>query len=154
MSAEKHNDEYISDVRKRINELCEENELQGLLESRHRSRSLTVGQTSGGVVEFGMRNEYSHLYYLVNPVEGVELLGQIASAIGVEIAIRPRDDFASWRSWDAQLPASIHWMGAAPWQLDEDERKKLSEAKSKKISDKLLEESDKTENNTDEGDKL
>ena len=131
-----HQNEEISEVRKRINQLCEENELQGLLDNRNRSRSVTIGSAGGGVIEFSMRNEWANLYYLANPVEAIEILGELASACGVEIAIRPRNDFASWRSWDTDLPGAIHWMGAAPWQLTDEDKKAISESKHKESQNK------------------
>ena len=128
--------EEISETRKKINQLYEENELQSLLDNRNRSRSISIGSAGGGVIEFSMRNEWANLYYLANPVEAIEILGELASACGVEIAMRPRNDFASWRSWDTELPGSIHWMGAAPWQLSDEDRKAISESKSKESQNK------------------
>ena len=63
----------------------------------------------------------------------VEIIGQLAAAAGLDIAIRPKRDFSSWRSWDTSLPSSVQWMGAAPWQLSEEQRIELEAAKSKNI---------------------
>lgn len=127
-------EEGDSEIRKKIKQVCEENELQSILETRSRSRALHVGQSCGGTIEFAMRNEWSHLFYIANPVEAIEIMGSIAAACGVEIAMRPRNDFSSWRSWDTSLPSSVHWMGAAPWQLKEEDRKELGEAKKRENS--------------------
>ena len=95
-----------------------------------------------------MRGDHANLWYLLQPVEAVEIIQQLAASAGLEIAIRPRQDFASWRSWDTSLPGSVHWMGAAPWQLGEQQRAELEAAKAKNI--KAIEESKENyENETD-----
>lgn len=129
-----------SKIRQQIHNLYEENELAQLKQSQARGRSLTVGTAGGGIIELCIRADYSSLWYQIPPTEAVELIGQLAAAAGVEIAIRPRNDFASWRSWDQNLPGSVVWMGAAPWQLTEEDRALLAEAKAKNI--KAIEGSD------------
>ncbi len=129
----------VSKTRQRIQEIYEQNELASLEQNKTRARSLTIGATSGGVIEVSMRGDYSNLWYLLQPVEAVEIINQLAAAAGVEVAMRPRNDFASWRSWDTSLPPSVHWMGTAPWQLDEEARQQLEAAKAKNI--KAIEES-------------
>jgi hypothetical protein len=130
----------ISKTRQQINAIYEENELAGLKQNQFRGRSLTVGSATGGIIELCIRGDFSNLWFQMQPTEAVELIGQIAAAAGVEIAMRPRNDFAAWRSWDATLPASVQWMGAAPWQLSEEDRTLLAEAKAKNI--KAIEGSD------------
>lgn len=130
----------ISKTRQQIQNLYEENELAGLKQNQSRGRSLTVGTAGGGIIELCIRADFSSLWYQLPPTEAVELIGQLASAAGVEIAMRPRQDFAAWRSWDPNLPASVAWMGAAPWQLSAEDRALLAEAKAKNI--KAIEGSD------------
>jgi hypothetical protein len=130
----------ISKTRQQIQDIYEENELAGLKQGQSRGRSLTVGTAGGGIIELCIRGDFSSLWYQLPPTEAVELIGQLAAASGVEIAMRPRNDFASWRSWDATLPTSVAWMGAAPWQLTEEDRALLAEAKAKNI--KAIEGSD------------
>ena len=89
-----------------------------------------------------MRGDFSNLWYQMQPMEAVELIGQISASIGVDIAIRPKQDFASWRSWDTTLPPSIAWVGAAPWQLSEEQREELDQVKVKNI--KTIEGSDES----------
>jgi len=122
-----------SKTRQQIHNLYEENELAQLKQSQSRGRSLTVGTAGGGIIELCIRADYSSLWYQIPPTEAVELIGQLAAAAGVEIAIRPRQDFASWRSWDPTLPGAVTWMGAAPWQLPEEDRALLAEVKAKDI---------------------
>ena len=67
---------------------------------KHRAASVTVGTAFGGSVELSMRNnDGTFLYVVLQPVEAVELLHQMAAGLGCHIAIKPRDDFASWRQW-------------------------------------------------------
>ena len=138
----------VSKTRQKIRELYEENEFANLKANQTRARSFTVGTTTGGLIELGMRGDHANLWYLLQPVEAVEIIQQLAASAGLEIAIRPRQDFASWRSWDTSLPGSVHWMGAAPWQLGEQQRAELEAAKAKNI--KAIEESKENyENETD-----
>lgn len=65
-----------------------------------RSRSVTVGTAFGGVTELSMRaNDGSHLWCVMQPVEVIELIHQLAASVGCHIHIQPRKDFASWRNW-------------------------------------------------------
>lgn len=133
----------VSKTRQKIHELYEENELANLKQTQTRARSLTVGTTTGGIIEVCMRGDFSHLWYTLQPVEAVEIIGQLAAAAGIEIAMRPRQDFASWRSWNTSLPESTHWIGAAPWQLREEQRAEIEAAKAKNLI--AIEGTDETE---------
>jgi hypothetical protein len=123
----------LSKNRQKIREIYEQNELANLIENQTRARSLTIGTANGGIIEVGLRGDNSHLWYLLQPIEAVEIINQLAAAAGLEIAIRPRQDFASWRSWDTSLPPSIQWMGSAPWQLSDEEHQLLQEIRAKNI---------------------
>lgn len=129
----------VSKTRQKIQEIYEQNELASLEQNKTRARSFTIGTTTGGIIEVSMRGDYSNLWYLLQPVEAIEIINQLAAAAGVEVAMRPRNDFASWRSWDTSLPPSVHWMGTAPWQLSDEAREQLEAAKAKNI--KSIEES-------------
>lgn len=107
-----------SDIREKINRIYEENELAGLLQNKNRSRSLTVGTAFGGTVEVSMRGDYSSLYALIQPVEVVELIEQLAASAGLQVALRPKQDFASWRGWDKNID-DRYWVGSAPWNCNE-----------------------------------
>jgi len=119
--------ERVSKTRKLIHAECEANELADLKQRQTRARSFSIGTTTGGIVELNMRGDFATLWYQVNPVEAVELIEQLASAIGLEIAKRPKNDFTSWRTWDANMPDFSHWKGAAPWQIGPNERDILAE---------------------------
>lgn len=123
----------ISKTRQKIRDLYEENEYANIKQNQTRARSFTVGTTTGGIIEVAMRGDFSNLWYLLQPVEAVEIINQIAAAAGLEVALRPRQDFATWRGWDTSLPASTHWVGAAPWQLTEEQRVELEAVKAKNI---------------------
>jgi hypothetical protein len=129
----------ISKTRQKIQNIYEENELASLEQNKTRARSFSIGSACGGIIEVSMRGDFSNLWYLLQPVEAVEMINQLAAAAGIEVAMRPRQDFASWRSWDTSLPASVHWMGSAPWQLSDEAREQLEAVKAKNI--KAIEES-------------
>jgi hypothetical protein len=105
-----------SKIRKRINEIYEENELANLEASRTRARSFTVGTAFGGIVEVGMRGDFSTLYCLLQPVEAVEFIEQLAAAAGLQVALRPKQDFSTWRGWNVEAD-DRYWVGAARWQV-------------------------------------
>lgn len=69
-------------------------------ESDARARSLTVGTAFGGAVEVTMRrNDASYTYAILQPVEAIEFIHQLAASAGCHIHITPRRDFAAWRNW-------------------------------------------------------
>jgi hypothetical protein len=123
----------LTKERKEIHKVCEQNELANIKANQTRARSISVGTAGGGIVEINMRGDHSNLWYQMQPTEAIELMGQLASACGVEIVMRPRQDFAAWRSWDTSLPSCVQWMGAAPWQLTDEQRAELEAAKVKHI---------------------
>jgi len=137
----------ISKTRKQIHAEYENNELAGLKQNQTRARSLSVGTCTGGLIEVNMRGDFSNLWYILHPVEAVEVMEQLAAACGLQIAMRPKQDFSTWRSWDTTIPSESHWLGAAPWQLNDEQREKLTEIREKNITaieeskDKLLNES-------------
>lgn len=109
-----------SKIRKEINQFYEENELANLKSNKNRARSFSVGTAFGGIIEVSMRGDYHNLWCLLQPVEAVEFIEQLAAAAGLQVAIRPRQDFASWRGWNIDTDKK-YWVGAAHWQLGEDD---------------------------------
>lgn len=142
-----------SELRKKIQESYEQNELDSILSTRNRARSITVGTAFGGVCEVTLRSETHFLYAQIQPTEVVELIEQLAAGIGVDIAMRPKQNFASWRGWEEVIDQrigwdKIAWKGAAAWQLngdtiEEKAQKKLSA--SKKTTKALPESQEKDE---------
>ena len=118
--------ETVSELREKIELLCAENEYLSMQQNRNRARSITIGTAFGGIVEIGMRSDAASVYAQIQPTEGVELIEQLAAGLGIEIAMRPKQDFASWRGWEdvigQRVPLDrISWKGAAAWQLLEGE---------------------------------
>lgn len=107
-----------SKFRQKINEIYEQNELANLESNKNRARSITVGTAFGGAVEISMRGDYHNLWTVLQPVEVVEIIEQLASGVGLEIAIRPRQDFATWRGWNVDSE-NRYWAGAAEWQIEQ-----------------------------------
>lgn len=71
-----------------------------LLESTTRARSVGVGTAFGGTSEISMRRmDGTVTFALLQPVEMIELIHQMAASIGCHINLQPRDDFSSWRQW-------------------------------------------------------
>jgi hypothetical protein len=126
-----------SELRKKIIDAYEENEYAHVISNRNRSRSITVGTAFGGIVEVSMRGDFHNLWCTLQPVEAVELIEQLAASAGLEIAIRPRQDFASWRGWDTDADHK-YWAGAANWQINQikeaEEQKILNNQETKQLS--------------------
>jgi hypothetical protein len=111
-----------TEIRKKINTIYEENEYANLQQNKNRARSLTVGTAFGGAIEVNMRGDYHSLWCILNPVEAIEIAEQLAAAAGVQIAMRPKNDFSAWRGWDVDNIDYVHWKGAAPWQVAPENR--------------------------------
>ena len=103
----KKNKEEQSKLREKINETYEQNELDSIESMRHRARSITVGTAFGGIVEVNLRSDYTYLYAQMQPIEVIELIEQLAAGVGVEIAMRPKRDFSSWRGWEEVIEQRI-----------------------------------------------
>jgi len=66
----------------------------------NRARSVTVGTAFGGVSEISMRSHSGQtIWCLMQPVEVIELVHQLAASVGCHIHMQPRKDFSSWRNW-------------------------------------------------------
>jgi hypothetical protein len=128
----------VSETRQKIHEIYEQNEYADLKNNQSRARSFSVGTTTGGIIEVSMRADVASLWYLLHPVEAVEIIEQLAAAAGLQVALRPKQDFTTWRSWDPTTPGCTHWLGAAPWQMTDEQREYLSQIKEKNI--KVIEE--------------
>lgn len=155
----KKKEQEVSELRQKIQEAYEQNEYDSILSTRNRARSITVGTAFGGVCEVTLRSENNFLYAQIQPTEVVELIEQLAAGIGVEIAMRPKQNFASWRGWEEVIDQrigwdKIAWKGAAIWQIDgnkieENAQKKLNAGKEIKALPEAKEEKKiETENPT------
>ena len=127
-----------SEIRKKINKVCEENEYANIQQNKNRARSITVGTAFGGAIEVNMRGDYHSLWCILSPVEAIEILEQLAAAAGVQVASKPKDDYSAWRGWDIDNVNHIHWKGSAPWQVDPENRYKPKELEGSKEPKQLL----------------
>lgn len=85
----------------------------------NRSRSVTVGTAFGGTTELSMRGDNAqHLWCVMQPVEVVELINQLAANVGCHVALKPREDFASWRVWNLTPEEYKHLNGHPPFVND------------------------------------
>jgi hypothetical protein len=112
--------EQESEIRQKINQYYEENELANLESNRNRARSFSVGTAFGGIIEVSMRGDFHNMWCLLQPVEAVEFIEQLAAASGLQVALRPKQDFASWRGWNVETD-NKYWIGSAHWQLGNDD---------------------------------
>jgi len=103
--------------RQRLRKLEEENQYQGMLQNRTRARTVAVGGCGNGMIEVSMRGDFASLWVLLQPVEAVELLEQIAAACGVEVATRPKQNFSAWRKWENDDERTAMLKGASPWEI-------------------------------------
>ena len=88
--------------------------LQG---NKNRARSITVGTSFGGGIEICMRTDLDTYYAQLQPVEAVEVIESLASACGLQIALRPKQDFSAWRDWNVdEENVGVIWKGSSPWQ--------------------------------------
>lgn len=87
-----------------------------LKSNAQRARSITAGTAFGGVVEVSMRGDNGDaLWCLLQPVEAIELINQLAAGVGCHIAIKPREDFSSWRGWKVSEEERLQLNGYAPF---------------------------------------
>lgn len=102
------------EVKKKLQELQEKQDIQNFESSLNRARSITVGTCFGGTTELMMRgNDGSVLWSPMQPVEVIELIHQLAANVGCHINIKPRDDFSSWREWRVSEAEKLH-LGKQP----------------------------------------
>lgn len=87
--------------------------------NRNRARSITVGTSFGGTSEIMMRSDGGrHLWCVMQPVEVIELIHQLAANVGCDAKLTPRKDFASWRDWRVSEAESKHLNGHVPFVTD------------------------------------
>lgn len=103
----------------KFKELEVEMELENKENNRNRARSFTVGTAFGGTTEILMRGDGGrHLWCVMQPVEVVELINQLAANVGCNVDLKPRKDFASWRDWRVSEAEKKHLNGHAPFVND------------------------------------
>ncbi len=90
-----------ADLDKKMHALLAEQQLENFTGEKNRARSISVGNASGGITEITLRKTNGETtWYLLQPVEVIELIHQLAANVGCHINLKPREDFASWRGWN------------------------------------------------------
>lgn len=104
---------------KKIRELESKLDLENRESNYNRARSIMVGTAFGGTSEIMMRGDGGrHLWCVMQPVEVVELIHQLAANVGCDAKITPRKDFSSWRDWRVSEAEQKHLNGHAPFVND------------------------------------
>ena len=71
-----------------------------LKNNKNRAASICSGTCFGGAVEIIMRAPDGRaIYSQLMPGEVVEFIKQLAAGISIDVELKPRQDFASWRAW-------------------------------------------------------
>jgi hypothetical protein len=85
---------------------------QAMEEAQIRARSVTVGTAFGGTTELTMRRgDGSFTFAIMQPVEVIELIHQLAANVGCHLHLTPRRDFATWRDWKYTEAELAHYRG-------------------------------------------
>jgi hypothetical protein len=108
----KKHDKHMHDLNQRMSE-------ESRLGDLNRARSVSIGTAFGGVTEISMRcNDGRTVWAIMQPVEVLELIHQLAANVGCHINVQPRDDFSSWRSWRVTEEEKKHLNGHPPHPND------------------------------------
>ena len=92
---------------------------QELQEAQNRARSVTVGTAFGGTTELIMRRtDGLFTFAIMQPVEVIEIIHQLAANVGCHLQLVPRKDFASWRDWHVSEEERLHLRGHPPFPND------------------------------------
>lgn len=104
---------------KKFQNLQAKMDVENLESNYNRARSITVGTSFGGTSEIMMRADGGrHLWCVMQPVEVIELIHQLAANVGCNAQLTPRKDFASWRDWRVSEAEKKHLNGHAPFVND------------------------------------
>ena len=108
-----------SEAKRRLEEMQFEMEIENRASNLNRARSVTVGTAFGGTTELMMRSDGGrHIWCVMQPVEVIELIHQLAANVGCHMALKPREDFSSWRDWKVTDQEKLHYNGWAPFGND------------------------------------
>jgi len=104
---------------KRLADILAQQEITNFEENLSRARSINVGTAFGGTTEIVMRGSgQSYLFCIMQPVEVIELIHQLAANVGCHIHLQPRKDFSSWRGWRVTEDEKKHLQGHPPFVND------------------------------------
>ena len=108
-----------SEAKRKLEEMQMEMEIENRASNLNRARSVTVGTAFGGTTELMMRSDGGrHIWCVMHPVEVIELIHQLAANVGCNIALKPREDFATWRDWKVSDQERLSFNGHAPFAND------------------------------------
>lgn len=108
-----------SEAIKKLQEIEAQYEVENRASSINRARSIVAGTAFGGTTEIMMRGDGGrHLWCVMQPVEVIELIRQLAANVGCDVDLKPRRDFASWRDWRVTEEEKQHLNGHAPFVND------------------------------------
>ena len=105
-------------VQKKLQELVDDNHLEvqkrAFGQEKFRAQSITIGKIGYGATEVILRApDGSYLFYILQPVEVIELLEQLAVNVGCSVEVKPRKDFASYREWAGEEKKPAPTIGVA-----------------------------------------
>jgi len=103
----------------KLKEIERQMEIDNIASNRTRARSVTVGTAFGGTTELMMRMPDGTVpWAIMQPVEVIELIHQLAANVGCHIHLQPRRDFSSWRDWRVTEEEKMHLGGQPPFAND------------------------------------
>ena len=101
-----------AEKKKALNAIQAQHDIHNFESNLNRARSVTVGTSFGGTTEVSMRGPGAgFLFCIMQPVEVIELIHQLAANVGCHIQLQPRRDFASWRDWKYTEEELAHYRG-------------------------------------------
>lgn len=108
-----------SEIKKKLAEIQAKQDINRFEADLNRARSVTVGTAFGGTTEVSMRGDGGlSLWCVMQPVEVIELIHQLAANVGCHINLQPRKDFSSWRDWRVSEEEKQHLQGHPPFVND------------------------------------
>lgn len=115
----KFSEDVEIEYKKKLMVMEAEMDLENRESNRNRAKSFAVGTAFGGTTEIIVRSDGGrHMWLILQPVEVIELIHQLSSNVGVEVELKPRKDFASWRDWRVSEAEKKHLNGHAPFPND------------------------------------
>ena len=108
------------EYQQKLKEAQRQEHIESLDGEKNRARSLNVGNAGAGVTEVTMRTkDGSYIWYLMQPVEVIELIHQLSANVGCHLQLTPREDFSSWRNWNPlTVEDKLHLNGHPPHPND------------------------------------
>jgi hypothetical protein len=114
-----HENSLVVKHAEKVRELDAKMDLENRESNYNRARSFMVGTAFGGTTEIMMRGDGGrHLWCIMQPVEVIELIHQLAANVGCQSQLTPRKDFSSWRDWRVSEAEKKHLNGHPPFVND------------------------------------